>query len=300
MLLIIEVGNPEKAEKAKNSTKRARSLDESDPNEPKGKKQKTDSKAEEQSLLKTLPSRARFALQILLNDEGKVAAMVAEGRPASPFSGTMGAHTTAWTVHLDHVRSRILDQSVSAAIMKVTDSLVRDARKMKNLITGKIEELDEKQTTTLKNADNALCGYVGVADKAAEYAEFAEREEDDAAYAGEALFLQEYVSALLSFVNSIPNATVDKANTGGHGEGETHPDLVRYEAALGGRNFATSPKQDSAPKNGGAVSDPTQENVQSAIKGLFDGKKSGLVWANHLRIVSRTYPKAFEKSGYKL
>jgi hypothetical protein len=67
-----------------------------------------------------------LAVQVVLDDKGQITEMRTAGRPPSPFSGTMGAHTTAWTVHVDRVRQLILGKGLKAARTAVDVGLAKE------------------------------------------------------------------------------------------------------------------------------------------------------------------------------
>jgi hypothetical protein len=50
----------------------------------------------------------------------------------------------------------------------------------------------------------------------------------------------------------------------------------------------------------GPTGDHIIPEVRKAIGRLFDSTTSSPAWKNHLRIVSRTYPRCFSRSGYAL
>lgn len=64
-----------------------------------------------------------LTIQVQLATDGTVAGFRAGGRTDSPFSGTMGAHATAWIVHLDRVRALIRGKTVEQALGLVIDDL---------------------------------------------------------------------------------------------------------------------------------------------------------------------------------
>ncbi|MGB0563738.1 MAG: hypothetical protein ACPGVO_18360, partial [Spirulinaceae cyanobacterium] len=79
-------------------------------------------------------SGSGFMATILLNNEGivgdvnLVGALDMIGRTKSPFSGTMGAHTTAWAAHLDAVRNILTGKTVFGAITTI-ESKAKEAMK---------------------------------------------------------------------------------------------------------------------------------------------------------------------------
>ena len=240
-------------EEATPATPRKRNKDEAPelPQEPPEKKPRA---------VEELYPKQPMAIQILLKD-GKVEEMKAGGRPPSPFSGTMGAHTTAWIVHLDHVRRYILGKTVAEAITAVTHDLVPDARKMYARIGAGAADIEPEHEKRLGKAKETL-----------------ENSVQKAKGQVNPLFLQQYIQHLLTYINFIPNATIDKADTTGKGEPTPRNTLREHE------------------KNQTASS----EALREAIRKLFDGRRKGSIWENHLRIISQTYPQSFAGSGYVL
>ena len=62
-----------------------------------------------------------LAIQVIVNDAGAISEVRSAGRPPSPFVGTMGAHTTAWTVHVDRIRQLVAGLSIDEALAAVAD-----------------------------------------------------------------------------------------------------------------------------------------------------------------------------------
>jgi hypothetical protein len=212
---------------------------------------------------KTLTSNLLpMSIQIILGERGKkskdsnamdteekeifVTGMIAGGRPASPFQGTMGAHSTAWIVHLDRVRSYIINKTIKEAIEGI-ENLLKDVNKF----------------AKKRGQDELVLG----------------KEEDNFSLAR----LQNLINKILSFYNLIPGVTNEKIDTRGKGEGTYRKKLKNYEL----------------------YGEGTKEDLQNAIKGLFDSRKrTGDLWDNHLKIISKAYPDSYsfvyEKAGKKI
>lgn len=141
----------------------------------------------------TLSSKGKpMAIQILLDDRQRVRSVLAEGRPPSPLSGTMGAHTTAWVVHLDRVSCRIYGMTLKEAMQEI--------QKMDNEIKG---------NSTKKAQENPRCDALG----------------------GNFLLarLQQAIYEFFEHLNLQKGTTRDKADTTGHGEAYYRKMLIDYE-----------------------------------------------------------------------
>lgn len=133
--------------------------------------------------------------------------MLSEGRPPSPFSQTMGAHTTAWIVHLDRIRKRVIGCSIEEAygnIIALSEDVERKANQQ-----VLFEEEEEEEQSFYSSLFQTMNSYRAVAPSL--------------------LALQDFINALLTFYNFIPGVTVDKANTKGRGEGTYRNLLISFE-----------------------------------------------------------------------
>lgn len=205
--------------------------------------------------------KARQTVQIVLDDEGNVAEVLAAGRPPSPFpGGTMGAHTTAWTVHLDRVRSLLVGKSVAAALTAVAGPL-------------RAERL---------------------ASAAAMSATFGFKHELPALTAvspgpPSLTRLQDEVVSHLEQVNLIPGATLPSADTGGKSEGRHRRVLL---------NFKGYRKTDVAAAIEGLI-DVAAVVDDSATAELTVGKNAVQVLvAQHLATIEAAYPGARRAAGF--
>lgn len=160
--------------------------------------------------LTTLTSAmAPLSTQVTLNEDGTVAGLNAKGRPASPFSGTMGAHTTAWVTHLDRVNRLIKGKGIDEAIEAM-------------------QALGKKVNTFAKQR-----GFKGQGDNSKYlYADAQEWMNDllDDKKTVSLQHLQSLISAILSFYNLIPGVSLDKIDTRGKGEAKYRRILLNYEA----------------------------------------------------------------------
>jgi len=201
-----------------------------------------------------------MAIQVALNEKGEVSKMISSGRPNSPFSHSMGAHSTAWAVHLDRVERRILGKTLQDAIeeMKKLGKEVLDfAKNRKHMTMGdKAKNLHPTAQESLHN--------------------FLKKDTINIVY------LQDLINAILSFYNLIPGVSRDKIDTGGKGEGTYRRRLLNYE------KYGVGSKP-------GMRKEELIKELDEAIKGMYDSPaRSGALWDNHLTVISQAYPDAYE------
>ena len=158
----------------------------------------------------TLTSRlSPMAIQISVDADGIIREMLSSGRPPSPFRQTMGAHTTAWAVHLDRIRTRITGQHIPGAARKLltmTDEVIAFAEERKHMTKG----------NNVTNVLPAAAKNIGKNKKV----------DPDTANLST---IQEMISAILTYFNLVPGVSVNKIDTTGHGEGKSRGILLRYE-----------------------------------------------------------------------
>lgn len=212
--------------------------------------------AREESRKKSLAS------QIELDDGGIIIGFESAGRSPSPFPGTMGAHTTAWIVHLDVIRRAILGKTVEVAI----DNLRKLAKKAKETSRDMTKAGFEVYEQRLTESFGQLIYGLGSAQNALPEVQ--------------PILLQQAINSLLTYVNYIPGATIEAAETGGKGEGTIRNRLRRH-------------------KRGEPL---TGKELRGDLLGLLDlrevtnhGQRLALL-KNHLELVSDAYPECWEDS----
>ena len=137
--------------------------------------------------------KSPLGIQVIVADSGTVAEIRSAGRPPSPFPGTMGAHTTAWTVHVDRVRQLIVGLGLADALTAVTVDLARE----------------RKETADLLDPAFVLpSGVVPAAD-------LSTADSHD-----ELVLLQDAIVAHLAAINVIAGAALASADTGGKTEAQ--------------------------------------------------------------------------------
>jgi len=160
--------------------------------------------------------RNAFGIQFVLGDNGKIQQVITDGRTASPFTDTMGAHSIAWTLHISHVRSLIINKSVGRAYVAI-------ATEFKDFVYGLEQDLDpsrSKGSIATRNARKEL------------EKEINRIVRGDNRSVGT---LQELIANLLAFTNFIPGITKKKNNTDGHGEAEAKRKLEEFEEEMWNR-----------------------------------------------------------------
>lgn len=116
-------------------------------------------KPEDAAVAEESEDQGPLTIQLQLAADGTVAGFRAGGRADSPFSGTMGAHTTAWIVHLDRVRALIRGKTVQQALGLVIDDLSLERAEIARLL-GPAFSFDHKDEVEWPE-DATMTGPVG-------------------------------------------------------------------------------------------------------------------------------------------
>jgi hypothetical protein len=221
-----------------------------------------------------------LAIQVVVDDAGVVTEMRSAGRSPSPFSGTMGAHTTAWTVHLDRVRQLIVNQPVADALKAVTETLAEERKAM--------------------------------ADRLGPAFSFPKHSRLPASAAGsgehdQVISLQNAIVAHLEAVNSIPGATLPAADTGGKSEGKYRRVLLER---LGLQQYKGKSVAHSTPEVLAAVvglldlgSLSQEVDSDDRLAELLIDQDAGpamLLAQQHLVSIEDSYPGALAAAGLDL
>jgi hypothetical protein len=216
-------------------------------------------------------ARSPLATQIRLGGDGRITALEFAGRTVSPFSNTMGAHTTSWVVHLDQLRARLTGRTMQQAVDLIRNSLIPEAQAAGNGLKD-FFKMDSRHQALFEQAQQALVSALDACLSGPEV--------------GKALQLQRLIGAYLAYVNLQPGATRDVSATGGRGEGRLRGLLNRYEQGV----------REGVPPG----------ELAGAIAGLFDvGNEDDhlsnhdairTLWKHHLAVVAVAYPNAFVAS----
>ncbi|MFD0150545.1 hypothetical protein ACWGQ4_28105 [Streptomyces sp. NPDC055721] len=215
-----------------------------------------------------MEAREPLASQISMDANGTITGFESAGRSPSPFSGTMGAHTTAWVVHLDVVRRAIVGRSVPDAFAALS-ALTAEAESAQARMTPSFTFVGSPHTDLANGARGAL-------QRAAE-------QTANAPESTRVLFLQSMINALLTYLNYIPGATLEAAGTAGRGEGTLRNRLIEHE-------------------RGDTPLGPWQ--LQDTLLGLLDLTAANahqriVLMENHLRHVEHAYPHCVGDAGIR-
>lgn len=244
---------------------------------------------------------SRIATQLLIDEDGRITAMLSAGRAASPFPGTMGAHTTAWTAHVDFIRTRLVGRDVTAAVQQLPGLVAHVTQVAQRLAPAFTADDDTSDLVTAMASAHISEPAGGEATAAAEEVP---RVDADAVQATmtrlvtaataavdkpvgtQAVLLQQAVGAILERLNIIPGVTRDVAATEGSGEG-SYRKMLRTGKQGQGRN----------------EKDMKQKDYQKAVFGLLDMKgdlsneQRLALMRNHLAIIREAYPGALARAG---
>lgn len=148
---------------------------------------------------------------LLASSEGgpRITGLLSSGRPASPFSKTMGAHSTAWVVHLDRVRRRLMGKTLNEA-----------AAEMRLMIKETLDLYELLKDGTW--GDNAMLLIKG----AGEAINLAAVDKGKAATITQ---VQHMITCTLSFLNLLPTISQDSTRTTGNSEGYWRAILRDFE-----------------------------------------------------------------------
>lgn len=211
-----------------------------------------------------LDKKSPLASQIRLDGDDLITELIFAGRSPSPFPGTMGAHSTSWVVHLDHLRVEVEGQTVDEAFDTLHDDLVPEARKLAKRRTKSGDfPADGFQTGLLTAAGKELVRLEGLFEDASEEVR--------------PFVLQQYITAYLTYVNFVPGATLEKADTGGKAEGINRGILRSFEDD--GRQYRSV--------------------LKLAIDGLLDVQgasddQAGELRKTHRKLIRVAYPDSYD------
>ncbi len=216
-------------------------------------------------------TESRIATQLVIDESGKITKMRSGGRAASPFSGTMGAHTTAWIVLVDFIHTQLVGKSVTDAVGTLP-KLLDEVKRMEDRLKL-FEEAGEENLATKRP----------VATVQANMEQLVKTATDAPVDTQAVLLLQQAVGAILERINIIPGVTRDGAATGGSGEAKYRDMLV-------------------SGKRGRKGEEMNEKDYQDAVFGLLDMKESLdheqlPLMKNHLAIIKKAYPKVLTSAG---
>jgi len=170
----------------------------------------------------------RYVGTSIIVEGGIIVDMKIEGRSKSPFSGTMGAHTTAWIVLKDRIWTQLVGKNLSGAAAQLLQIGLEAEQYFVDM--AKVMDADTKQMQALIQA----FAHVGLMEE--HLKKFAKENDqmdvDDQEEApsdwDKVLILQEGIVAILNLMNLLPGASLDVANTNGNREGYNRAVLLEY------------------------------------------------------------------------
>lgn len=163
----------------------------------------------------------RLQAQIVVSERkgrGIIEDIKLTGRSPSPFSGTMGAHSTAWTVHTDGIRRQLQGRTLDAAIVRLGE-LVHEAVTSPQVALAELDNPFAPGGPKLKEAMVRVqllraAGYTGSTE------------------AGKTVWLEDYIDAYLNAVNYLPMTTVKSGKKTGDREGSARQNLLAIEGGV--------------------------------------------------------------------
>jgi hypothetical protein len=258
-------------------------------------------------------SGSSFGATVLVDPaSGRIGDVVVNGRTKSPFSGTMGAHTTAWTVHVDAVIRLLKDRTLPEGIRALANRARSEMTENKALeYAGTISE---KHQIFLVGGFNWLKQQIGTATGSI-------GGHDEKAMTDQ---LEALIHSYLNFVNLIPTSTIEVGRLpNGRSEGIHRTFLTRYEE----EGDAVFTKKETAEERTGIILEHLSgmldvgavkdfppvlgqreaTDINSHVEGGYDSKhplyrhissagsthdKAAVVYENFLHTIEDAYPRA--------
>ena len=260
------------------------------------------------------PERKRYITSgIWVDEEGIITNVKIDGRPKSPFSNTMGAHTTAFIVYKDLIYSTLVGKNAPNA----ASALLTVIKSIRGHLASSMEifHTDSKQLARINDALD------GIEDCEGQLSIFSaeSKSKKNLSHWDQVIWLQDCVVSILDLMNSVPGGTLDVADTNGKREG-FHRSVLRNENAdgkerrrsilgmldLGGLQDyleTSSQNMDDDRQVGGGLKDYWQRNKHAHTSDQLpkpdsDPMKNAIfLLRHHLSMISSAYPKALDKTG---
>jgi hypothetical protein len=156
-----------------------------------------------------------FQANVLVDGNGEVGDIVTTGRTPSPFSGTMGAHSTAWVAHIDAIRRTLGGLSVDKAIEALVNKM-EEALKDPSLLL--LDTIDFKHKELLNQAGDELTIYISVS------ADVLKKQPHEQVF-----YLEDGIAKYLTYINFLPLSTIYEGKTDGRAEGMHRGFLINHE-----------------------------------------------------------------------
>ena len=229
-----------------------------------------------------------MGITIALANDGRISNLISDGRSQSPFTRTMGAHTIAWTLHIEHFKKMVVGRSVEAALNQVVKQGLPGMLQMeKDFDPGEGGNARQKgRKKELLTRINDYKRQIGAG----------KIPEPQLAY------LQEFIGILLAYSNLIPGMTYTANNTDGRGEGQAKAKLEEWEPKalkLLKSVDLKAPRPwlelDAKIKAGGGKGFMSAfEYIHHAIVALRESKGQNAVVKHQLKIIQELYPAVYK------
>ncbi|MHA7129228.1 eCIS core domain-containing protein [Algoriphagus namhaensis] len=139
----------------------------------------------------------------------RIVGMLSSGRPPSPFKGSMGAHSTAWIVHLDRVRRRLMGKTLQEAVKEmhllIGETLSLGDHLSKGTLGDNAQYLIDEARASIENAGK-ITGEEASIDR-----------------------IQQMITHTLSYLNLLPTISQNSIKTTGNAEGVWRAVLLNFE-----------------------------------------------------------------------
>lgn len=241
----------------------------------------------------------RFAAQIIpgigRDDQIIVRDIKLSGRTESPYTGTMGAHSTAWIVHTDAVRRQLQGLTLDQAIRRMNQLVLEALQSPVNALFG------YKRTGLFLFGDTETqmrAAEVKVSDMRLRMLEGKKWTSDLA----KSQWLERYIHAYFDYLNRQPMSTVRSGDTTGDNEGKARQPLIQIE---GGQDLKLLPGQDEGTQIRGVFAQMFATDTPEAY--LRDNliKTRGLtlehIWTvalyRFVQALKHAYPRSWARSG---
>jgi hypothetical protein len=217
---------------------------------------------DEEELVEKEVRYSSLGIQLKFDKDMKIEGMGLEGRTQSPHGNTMGAHSTAWVVHLDAVKNQVIGSTPQEAIANVVKNLVNHAYKVEKERFGSFN-VSKTHLNLMEKTKLDLEPYV----------KNSAPKDDTTAM----IFLQNLIRTYLTYLNFIPGSTIDKGDTGGKAEGISRKRLNDFE------------------KGGRAFWDELHNAYHKMLdKGNLDNKEVKILEKEHHEFMRMAYPNCYK------
>lgn len=192
---------------------------------------------------------------VSVDDQEVIVGINMDGRPVSPFPGSMGAHTTAWVVHADLIRKTLIGNNIKSAVSIMLDLCRGAIDEIKEW--GKVFPVSIDHTYKIKYSLTQFDHIIDLLQSAKNppTTSVPKKKEETTGWEMAAI-LQEAITGYLEIQNLTPGAALNSTNTSGHNEGKHREVLLNYN-------------------------EYSEEQVKEAIQGMLDIRELG----DHLETV---------------